>query len=65
MVDEELLLRETMARLLSREGNHWMGSGKSKLSVTLAHYLDNRPDKEQAGLIGEAPIDTNLTAPDL
>ena len=34
-VDKELLLHEAMARLLSREGSNWMGSGNIELSVAL------------------------------
>ena len=64
-VDKELLLHEAMARLLSREGSNWMGSGNSKLSVALEHYLNGSADKYQAGLIEEALNDANLTLSDL
>jgi hypothetical protein len=63
--DKELLLHEAMARLLSREGSTWMGSGNSALSVALEHYLDGSADKDQAALIEEALIDANLTLSDL
>ena len=36
-VDKGLLLHEAMARLLSREGNNWMGSGSIELLVALEH----------------------------
>ena len=54
-----------MARLLSREGSNWMGSGNSKLSVALEHYLNGSADKDEAALIGEALSDANLTLSDL
>ena len=50
-VDKELLLHEAMARLLSREGSNWMGSGNSALSVALEHYLNGGAQKDQAALI--------------
>jgi hypothetical protein len=43
-VDKELLLHEAMARLLSKAGSNWMGSGNSALSVALEHYLDGSAD---------------------
>jgi len=64
-VDKELLLHEAMARLLSREGSNWMGSGNSKLSVALERYLDGSSDNDQAALIEEALVDANLTLSDL
>ena len=64
-VDKELLLHEAMARLLSREGSNWMGSGNSALSEALEQYLDGSADKDQAALIEEALIDANLTLSDL
>jgi len=64
-VDKELLLHEAMARLLSREGRNLMGSGNSKLSVALEHYLNGSAQKDQAALIEEALIDANLTLSDL
>jgi len=64
-VDKELLFHEAMARLLSREGSNWMGSGNSKLSVTLEHYLDGSAHKDEAALIEEALNDANLTLSDL
>ena len=64
-VDKELLLHEAMARLLSREGSNWMGSGNSKLSVALERYLDGSSDNDQAALIEEALTDGNLTLSDL
>ena len=63
--DKELLLHEAMARLLSREGSNWMGSGNSALSVSLEHYLDGSAHKDQAALIEDALIDANLTLSDL
>ena len=64
-VDKELLLHEAMARLLSKAGSNWMGSGNSKLSVSLEHYLEGSSDKDQADLIEDALIDANLTISDL
>ena len=64
-VDKELLLHEAMARLLSREGSNWMGSGNSKLSVALEHYLNGSAQKDQGALIEDALIDANLTLSDL
>ena len=64
-VDKELLLHEAMARLLSREGSNWMGSGNSKLSVALERYLDGSADKDEADLIEEALTEANLTLSDL
>ena len=63
--DKELLLHEAMARLLSREGSTWMGSGNSALSVALEHYLNGSAQKDQGALIEEALIDANLTLSDL
>ena len=64
-MDKELLLHEAMARLLSREGRNWMGSGNSKLLVALEHYLDGSAHKDQAALIEDALIDATLTISDL
>ena len=64
-VDKELLLHEAMARLLSKAGSNWMGSGNSALSVALEHYLEGSSDKDQADLIEKALIDANLTLSDL
>ena len=64
-VDKELLLHEAMARLLSKAGSNWMGSGNSALSVALEHYLDGCADKDQEALIEEVLIDANLTLSDL
>ena len=64
-VDKELLLHEAMARLLSREGSNWMGSGNSALSVALEHYLNGSAQKDEVALIEEALIDANLTLSDL
>jgi hypothetical protein len=64
-VDKELLLHEAMARLLSREGSNWMGSGNSALSVALEHYLNGSADKDEVALIEEALIDANLSLSDL
>jgi hypothetical protein len=64
-VDKELLLHEAMARLLSREGSNWMGSGNSNLSVALEHYLAGSSDKDQADLIEKALTEANLTLSDL
>ena len=49
-VDKELLLHEAMARLLSRDSN-WLGSGNSKLSVALEHYLNDSADKDEVVLM--------------
>jgi hypothetical protein len=64
-VDKELLLHEAMARLLSREGSNWMGSGNSKLSVALEHYLDGSAHKDEVDFIDQALTEANLTLPDL
>lgn len=64
-MDKELLLHEAMARVLSREGSNWIGSGNSALSVVLEHYLNGRAQTDQASLIEEALIDANLTLSDL
>jgi hypothetical protein len=64
-VDKELLLHEAMARLLSREGSNWMGSGNSKLSVALERYLDGSAGKDEAALIEQALTEANLTLSDL
>ena len=64
-VVKELLLNEAMARLLSKAGSNWMGSGNSKLSVALGHYLNGSADKDQADLIEEAFTEANLTLCDL
>ena len=64
-MDKELLLHEAMARLLSKAGSNWMGSGNSKLSVALERYLDGSADKDQADLIKEALTEANLTLSDL
>ena len=64
-VDKELLLHEAMARLLSKAGSNWMGSGNSRLSVALERYLDGSADKDEAALIEEALTEGNLTLSDL
>ena len=64
-VDKELLLHEAMARLLSREGSSWMGSGNSKLSVALEHYLNGSADKDEVDFIEQAFAEGNLTLSDL
>lgn len=64
-VDKELLLHEAMARLLSREGSNWMGSGNSTLSVALEHYLDGSAHKDEVDFIDQALIEANLTLSDL
>ena len=64
-VDKELLLHEAMARLLSREGIIWMGSGNSKLSVALERYLDGSADKDEAEWIDEILAESKLTLSDL
>ena len=64
-MDKELLLHEAMARLLSKAGSNRMGSGNSKLSVALEHYLNGSAHKDEAALIEEALIDANLTLSDL
>jgi hypothetical protein len=50
-VDKEILLHESMARLLARAGSNWIGSGNSKLSVALDHYLNGSADKDEVALI--------------
>ncbi len=64
-VDKELLLHEAMARLLSKAGSNWMGSGNSALSVALEHYLDGSAHKDEAALIEAALTEGNLTLSDL
>ena len=64
-VDKALLLHEAMARLLSREGSNWMGSGNSKLSVALEHYLDGSAHKDEVDFIDQALTEANLTLSDL
>ena len=64
-VDKELLLHEAMARLLSKAGSNWMGSGNSALSVAFEHYLDGIAHKDEADLIEQALTDGNLTLSDL
>uniref|UniRef100_UPI004048A6E1 hypothetical protein n=1 Tax=Algoriphagus sp. TaxID=1872435 RepID=UPI004048A6E1 len=64
-VDKELLLHEAMARLLSKAGSNWMGSGNSALSVALEHYLDGSAHKDEVDFIDQALTEANLTLPDL
>ena len=64
-MDKELLLHEAMARLLSKAGSNWVGSGNSALSVALEHYLDGIAHKDEADLIEQALTDGNLTLSDL
>ena len=64
-VDKDLLLHEAMARLLSKAGSNWMGSGNSRLSVALERYLDGSAHKDEAALIEEALTESNLTLSDL
>ena len=64
-VDKELLLHEAMARLLSKAGSNWMGSGNSKLSVALEHYLDGSAHKDEVDFIYQALTEANLTLSDL
>ncbi|MDA7754867.1 hypothetical protein N8933_07650 [Pseudomonadales bacterium] len=64
-MDKELLLHEAMARLLSREGSNWMGSGNSKLSVALEHYLNGSADKDEVDFIEQALNEANPTLSDL
>ena len=64
-MDKELLLHEAMARLLSKASSNWMGSGNSKLSVALEHYLDGIAHEDEAALIEQALSDANLTLSDL
>ena len=64
-VDKELLLHEAMARLLSKAGSNLMGSGNSKLSLALEHYLDGSSDKDEVDFIEQALTEANLTLPDL
>ena len=64
-VDKELPLHEAMARLLSKAGSSWMGSGSSELSVALEHYLDDIAHKDEAALIEQALTEANLTLSDL
>jgi hypothetical protein len=42
-----------------------MGSGNSELPVALEHYLGGSAHKDQAALIEDAFIDSNLTLSDL
>jgi hypothetical protein len=64
-VDKELLLHEAMARLLSKAGSNWMGSGNSALSVALEHYLDGSADKDEVDFIEQTLNEANLTLSDL
>lgn len=52
-MDKELLLHEAMARLLSKEGNHWDNYDNHKVSEVLEHYLNGRADKDEAAWIDE------------
>ena len=63
--DKELLLHEAMARLLSKAGSNWMGSGNSALSLALEHYLDGSADKDEVDFIEQALNEANLTLSDL
>jgi hypothetical protein len=60
-VDKELLLHEAMGRPLSREGSNWSGSGNSKLSLALEHYLDGNAHKDEVDFIDQALTEANLT----
>ena len=64
-VDKVLLLHEAMARLLSKAGNNWIGSGNSTLSVALEHYLDGSAHKDEVDFIDQALTEANLTLSDL
>ena len=64
-VDKELLLHEAMARLLSKAGSNWIGSGNSTLSVALEHYLDGSAHKDEEDFIDQALTEANLTLSDL
>ena len=64
-MDKELLLHEAMARLLSKAGSNWMGSGNSKLSVALEHYLNGSAHKHEVDFIEQALTEANLTISDL
>ena len=64
-VDKELLLHEAMARLLSKAGSNWIGSGNSTLSVALEHYLDGSAHKDEVDFIDQALTEANLTLSDL
>ena len=64
-VDKELLLHEAMARLLSKAGSNWIGSGNSALSVALEHYLDGSADEDEVALVEQALTEANLTLSDL
>ena len=64
-VDKELLLHEAMARLLSKAGSNWMGSGNSTLSVALEHYLDGSAHKDEAEWIKDILTESKVTLSDL
>jgi hypothetical protein len=64
-VDKELLLHEAMARILSKAGSNWIGSGNSTLSVALEHYLDGSADKDEVDFIEQTLNEANLTLSDL
>jgi len=64
-VDKELLLHEAMARLLSKAGSNWMGSGNSALSEALEHYLGGSAHKDEVDFIEQALNEANLTLSDL
>lgn len=42
-----------------------MGSGKSKLSTVLEHYLNGSPHKDEVDFIEQAITEANLTVLDL
>jgi len=64
-MDKELLLHEAMARLLSKAGSNWIGSGNRALSVALEHYLDGGADEDEVALVEQALTEANLTLSDL
>ena len=64
-VDKELLLHEAMARLLSKAGSNWIGSGNSTLSVALEHYLDGSAHKDEAEWVEDILFESKLTLSDL
>ena len=64
-VDKELLLREAMARLLSKAGSYSETYDNRKVSEALEHYLDGRVDKDEAEWIEGILTESKLTLPDL
>jgi len=63
--DKELLLHESMARLLSKAGSYSETYDNRKVSEALERYLDGRADKDEAEWIDEILDESKLTLSDL